>query len=555
MAYTRGKYSKRGSSDNAPPKVMKEEKYFPPSPQQSVIYDWITNGKGNALIEAVAGAGKTSTLLESLSYMKGTVAFAAYNKKIADEIDQKIGARLANGRINSYSVQPTAGTFHSFGFRAWRQSARGSVKLDYKKTANLMTELAIPPPYQEFVKKAYSLGKQMGIGALVPMTSQPAWDHIVTHFDLEDMLRPQDSFVSPFDSDDDTEYFNQDLTADEGIKHTIRMLVRSIELADTAIDFDDMIYMPLVMNIRLQQYDWVLIDEAQDSNPTRRELAKRMLSPISGRLIAVGDPAQAIYGFTGADSDSLDVITQEFHTVRLPLTITYRCPKAVVRLARTWVDHMEADPSAPEGEVTTETLDDLMTGDTADLRMRFHPNAAILCRNTKPLVELAFKLIARDVACHVEGKDIGYSLILLIDKFPRVRNLEVLSDKLRDHADRETEKLRGKGQEYRAEALNDRVDALCEIIKRMDPNNNVADLKKKINDLFADIEPGVPSPNMTLSTIHKSKGREWPLVYWLGRTKYQPSKYATQDWQKLQETNLMYVAATRSQGKLVEVQV
>lgn len=557
MVYNKayGKSRDRGTPKPIPTQV--EDKQHPPSVQQQRIYDWIIDGTGNALIEAVAGAGKTSTLLDAVAYMRGTVAFAAYNKKIADEIDNKLTRRIASGRVLSSVVQPQAGTFHSFGFRTWRKYARSNVKLDYKKTANLITELAIPLGYQEFVKKAYSLAKQTGIGALVPFSDTVAWSSMVDHFDLEELLKAPtfgDS-SSPF-GDDDT-YFESaaDLNVDDAIKHTIRLLKRSIEVADTQIDFDDMIYMPLYANLEFDKYDWVLIDEAQDSNQTRRAMAARMLKPSTGRLIAVGDPAQAIYGFTGADADSLDIITKTFNAVRLPLTITYRCPKAVVELAHTWVSHMQADPSAPQGEVSTSTLEELMQGDTAELRVKFHPNAVVLCRNTKPLIELAYKFISRDVACHVEGKEIGYSLILLIDKFPRVRNLEILSDKLIDHAEDEGNKFISKGQGYRAEALRDRVDALVEIIKHMDPSNNVGDLKKKITDLFADIAPGVPSPNLTLSTIHKAKGREWPLVYWLGRSKYQPSRYATQEWQQVQETNLMYVAATRSQAKLVEVVV
>lgn len=555
MGYQKSRYQRteRGTPKPLPPPIV--EKIYDPSPQQQAIYDWITNGEGNAIIVAVAGAGKTSTLLNSLSYMKGSVAFAAYNKKIADEIAAKISSRIANGRINPNIVQPTASTFHSFGFQAWRRVARGQVKLDYKKTANLMTELAIPPSYQEFVKKAYSLAKQTGIGALTPISALPEWREMIDHYDLEDLLRPTEGegfgAVSPFEDDD---YFEEDLNIDTAIELTIKMLKRSIQIADTSIDFDDMIYLPVLHKIPMIQYDWVLVDEAQDSNRTRRALAKMMLKS-GGRFIAVGDPAQAIYGFTGADSDALEIIKHNFNAVELPLTITYRCPKSVVELAHEWVSHIEADPSAPEGTVETKTIDELMDGDTAELRARFHPNAAVLCRNTKPLVDLAYKFIQRDVACHVEGKDIGYSLILLIDRFPRVRNLELLVEKLQDHGEKEAKKLKDKGQEYRAEALWDRIESLINIAQRMDPNQSVADLKKKITDLFADIEPGVPSPNLTLSTIHKSKGREWPVVYWLGRGRYQPSRYATQSWQQNQEKNLMYVAATRSQSQLVEVVV
>jgi hypothetical protein len=64
----------------------------------------------NLVVVAVAGSGKTTTLVEACKRMKGQVAFAAYNKKIADEIKVRVSEF---GHVN-------AGTFHSFGFAAWR---------------------------------------------------------------------------------------------------------------------------------------------------------------------------------------------------------------------------------------------------------------------------------------------------------------------------------------------------------------------------------------------------------------------------------------------------
>ena len=48
---------------------------------------------------------------------------------------------------------------------------------------------------------------------------------------------------------------------------------------------------------------------------------------------------------------------------------------------------------------------------------------AILCRNTKPLVKIAFNLIKRGIPCHVEGRDIGAGLIKLVDRFEKARSV------------------------------------------------------------------------------------------------------------------------------------
>ncbi len=66
-----------------------------------------------------------------------------------------------------------------------------------------------------------------------------------------------------------------------------------------------------------------------------------------------------------------------------------------------------------------------------------------------------------------------------------------------------------------------------------------------IDQLFSDNVSGI----ISLSTIHKSKGREWKRVYWLDRLGTCPSPWAKQDWEKGQEINIQYVAATRSTSR------
>src|SRR4051812_27974484 len=87
---------------------------FVPSAQQAAVLDWVSRGRGSAFVEAVAGAGKTTTLIEVLKLTKGSVAFAAYNKKIADEIKEKVEPLGLGNRVR-------VGTFHSFGYAAIRK--------------------------------------------------------------------------------------------------------------------------------------------------------------------------------------------------------------------------------------------------------------------------------------------------------------------------------------------------------------------------------------------------------------------------------------------------
>ena len=493
------------------------------SPQQAAVLDFVRSGQGSALVTAVAGAGKTTTLIQAALAMQGSVAFMAYNKKIAVEIQERLKASGAPAQVK-------AGTFHSFGFQAWRRVAP-KVRVEDKKVFAIVDEMKVPDDLKSFVVRLVSLAKQRAVGVLSRIEDESVWHEMVEHFDVEELLESEGEL---------------DAQVQSGIEYAQQALYRSIDLDKTVIDFDDMIYAPLYHDSRMWQNDWVLVDEAQDTNPARRALAKKMLRP-GGRALFVGDPAQAIYGFTGADNDALDIISSEFGCTQLPLTVTFRCPKAVVARAQDWVSHITADASAPEGLVQTVTQDEFskIVPDASD---------AILCRNTKPLVELAYGYIRRGIGCHVEGRDIGRGLLSLAGKW-KTNSLDALQDKLACYLTRETERFLAKGQEDKAASLTDKVETLFVIIESLDGDATVADLRSAIERLFSDTPEGQQSRNLTLSTIHKAKGREWNRVFWFGRNRYQPSPFARQDWQLVQEDNLMYVAATRAKQTLVEVTV
>ena len=502
----------------------------PPSPQQRAVYKWVREGSGNLILIAVAGAGKTTTILNCACFMTGDVAMAAYNSKIAKEI----GAKL---RSVSSAKHVQSGTFHSFGLRNW-QKHTGKVyttengKLDPKKIRKIVeSQKQIKEPMQEFVCKLVSMAKQRGIGFLEHMNDEQAWLDMVEHYDLDDAL--------PEDHDGDM--------VGEGIALATGVLYASADRDEDVIDFDDMLYAPLYHGSRIWQNDGLLVDEAQDLNPVRRELARKMLSP-SGRAIFVGDPAQAIYGFTGADNDSLEIIEREFKCQKLLLTVTFRCPKAVVDVARQYVSHITAADTAPEGVVSSIRQEDFakLNGD------HINASGAMLCRCTAPLVKEAFGLIRRGIPCHVEGKEIGQGLINLTRKW-KTNSLMVLIDKLMEFKRKEVEKFLLAKQDDKAEALSDKIDTLLVIAEDLPDDATVNALRAKITGLFGDTPEGQRPPHFTLSTVHKSKGREWQTVYILDRAKLMPSKFARQDWQKEQEKNLIYVAVTRSQGTLIEV--
>ena len=491
------------------------------SPQQQAFIDWAVTGRGSCVLEAVAGAGKTTTLLAAAEQMPGTVAIMAYNKKIADEIKGKLAKRGVDWK------KAEAGTVHSFGFRAYRK-AHPQVRVDEHKVRDILDRL-VPPAHalagwRGEAAKLVGLAKQMALGIVGRADDYAAWMKMAEHFDV-------------FDDDDD--YVKPPVR--EVIELAQKALAESNQDLAT-IDFDDMVYLPLLLRLRFWQYDVVMVDEAQDTNAARRALVRAIVKK-GGRVVAVGDRHQAIYGFTGADADSLDLIAQDFNCVKLPLTTTYRCPKSVVAFSKQWVGHIEAASTAPDGKVSTSTMEDFLGRTEFD-------GSAVLCRTTKPLVALAFTLIRRKVPCRIEGRDVGERLKKLITRW-KVKALDALEDRLEAYLARETTKCLAKKQETKLAEIEDVVETIRVIVDQCRKENKhaVQDAADYVSAMFGDNVGGM----LVLSTIHKAKGREWRRVFWLDRRGTCPSKWARQEWQQSQERNLCYVAATRAQEELIDL--
>lgn len=484
------------------------------SPQQAAFIDWAINGKGSCVLEAVAGSGKTTTVLAAATQMSGKIAILAYNNKIAAEI---------KGKVEDLGIswqQVNAGTVHSFGFKALRKFWP-NVQVDEKKVDAIIEELAPESPFGPIVKQLVSLAKQSAVGVIHRMHDTKIWEHIVDHFDLLD---------DPFTSEDTPDI----------IALAIRVLKASNAMTGV-VDFDDMVYLPLVLPCKHFRYNAVFVDEAQDTNPARRELVKRLMMP-GARLIAVGDKHQAIYGFTGADNDSLDLIVRDFNAICMPLTVTYRCPKNIVAFAQQWVSHIQAADTAIDGEVSSAMLPEIIE------KLRGE-QAAILCRNVKPLVSVAFKLIKARIACRIEGRDIGKGLIKLATKWKSAKLIATYEEKLEKHLENSRRNFKDKPMKLQM------IEDQCEVIKlimsqcRAENKERMTDVVDWLNEMFADdVVSGI-----VLSTIHKSKGREWKNVYWLDRARTLPSRYAEKQWQLEQEANLCYVAATRAEERLTEI--
>ena len=487
----------------------------------------VENPKKSIVLEAVAGSGKTTTLLNTAKDMSGNTAIIAFNKAIAEELKRKL-VKMGLG-----FPQFQAGTCHSYGFSAYKKLVQTPI-VNSSKVFDIvedyfenMKNIDEPLPFElkSMVRKAVSMAKQNGIGVEghISIEDDENWDSIIEHYDINDSDKIENSEVI----------------------NVSKKILRLSNNQMNIIDFDDMIYLPLLYRAKFYTFDNVMIDEAQDINWVRREMASRMKKP-GGRIIAVGDRNQAIYGFSGADSDSLDLIRKKFNAVEMSLSVCFRCGTSIVDFSNRWNTKIKAKEGAATGVVENMLFEDFM-------KETLNSESVMLCRNTKPLVETAFKLIRQGIPVYVEGRDIGEGLKKLASRW-KVTDINDLVDRLETWKDKEVEKLTLKKKEAKIAGIMDQFETMMVIIDRCRAKHlhKVSDVLYEIESIFQD-SPNGKATHFTLSTIHRSKGREWKTVYWLDRVRTLPSKYAKQAWQIGQENNLCYVAATRAMERLVEV--
>lgn len=491
--------------ENLPIPVQQSKGEFVPTLQQAAIFAWGLENAGkpnkHLMVSARAGTGKTTTGVEFLKKLPSNLncCYVAFGKDIATELAVRIGKR-DNLRCS---------TFHSLGFSAccsWYRS----------KTSNKDAKLIVDED-----KVIHILGNVLNkliSGYLYPPVKQ-----------LVSLVKANLSGTSEEELDELANYHGIEMNGDrDQIFAAVNIVMAKCVEMYNVIDYDDMCYFPIYFNMNLWKYDFLFTDEAQDVNKNQMELAVRSLKP-AGNMIAVGDDFQSMYGFRGADVNAIPNIIERLKMEVLPLSVTRRCPKAVVKLVNDEMPEIDfsANDDAPEGLVRyiSEMLAD----------MEYKEGDMVLCRTNAPLIKPAFALIRRGIKAIIRGRDFGKGLILLVRKM-KANNLMDLLNKLSVYKDKEVAKLEAANKNNQAQTLMDKVDT---IIALCDGVETVGEVEDKIEMIFSEGKQGVQ-----FSSIHRAKGLEAERVYLL-HPELLPHPMAKQPWEKDQERNMKYVAYTR----------
>lgn len=476
-----------------------------PTIEQLEIISAVKNSSENILINALAGAAKTTTLeLICKALPVQPILSLAFNKRIADEMSIRLPGHVQCRTLNS------------IGHRVWGQACSTRLVLNSKKSYEILSQIcsglkgaAKNEAYATFsdTLKIISHAKLSGY---VPDGCYPHAKRLIeaAEFWAEYWEKWDHDEINPF-------------LVDEVLKESIKRAYAG------EIDFDDQIYMPTLFGGTFPSFPLVLVDEAQDLSPLNHAMLKKL---VVKRLIAVGDPFQSIYGFRGAMQGGMNSLVRTFSMKEMQLSISFRCPRSIIKRARFRAPHMQWPEWATEG--TVNELSGLQIQWSANL---IPDGAAVICRNNAPLFSLAFKLLKSGRGVTIVGSDIGPSLIKTLKKLgPEDMNFEQTKSAIKEW---ERERLRKKKSEG---PVRDKAECLRVFA---DVGGSLAGAIAYAESIFKHTGP------IQLLSGHKSKGLEWKNVFHLDPWLI-PSQYALTPEEIDQEQNIRYVIETRAKETL-----
>ena len=463
------------------------------TPQQRAVFEHAAGAPGHLVVQAYAGAGKTTTTVEACARLPpgSRALLVAFNKSIAEEL----AARAPRGA--------EVCTLHALGFRALR-GAWGRVAVDRQRGRTILRRLGVRGAALREVGDFVALCKARLQVDPAKIASAPQALEAATAAGLK--------------------------TTAELAEVVVRAMAASLE-PSPEVSFDDMVFAPAAAGWSTGAYTHVFVDETQDMSRAQLALARAALAP-GGRMVLVGDRNQAIYSWRGADVGAMDRMRRELGAAELPLSVSYRCARAVVAVANEVVPGIEAAPGAPAGVVRTCAAgdEDWAEGDF------------VLSRVNAPLVRHALAALRRGVRARIQGRDLGEGLAAWVRGLGAGSAADLVR---RAHAWRAQqlaamEALLAEGEELDEDAAREVEDRCATVEALADGCARSEDVVRRLQALFSDDGPG-----LVFSSTHRAKGLERERVWLLADT-YRPSRSD-------EEQNLWYVAVTRARRELVFV--
>ena len=344
----------------------KEEEFNPNEEQRDVI----KFGKGNLLVEAGPGSGKTTVIVERIKYLLDhdvepeSFLVITFTRKAADNLQRKLKKDLGKGIVEKMQIS----TIHSFC-------------LEFLKTKNQILNLIDDDSGERknlFVQKnkdylgfnGVHIAKDHQISSIVEKYAEYTnfavdIDGLIEYVDSEKTYSPEyEDFIS------ENEYFSTKKIKEAGFydedwynarfQQVAKSYRKYLELLDnkSLVDYNTL-QLKTLEELKLNpetDYKTILVDEFQDTDPLQYEIF-RILLKQADYFTAVGDIDQRIYSFRSTFKDYFDEMENEFETTRISLDCNYRSTRNIVSLTDSFIKYQRSENSQKDLKAYNDEYD------------------------------------------------------------------------------------------------------------------------------------------------------------------------------------------------------
>jgi DNA helicase-2/ATP-dependent DNA helicase PcrA len=552
----------------------------------------VTHGSGPSLILAGAGSGKTKVLTHKVAYLIGehrvdptSILMVTFTNKAAEEMKNRIRLLLSGGQEGKSDAMPVSGTFHSLCARILRQSGAA---------------MGLRPDFL-----IYDAGDQQDLVKQIMVKMDISQKNFHPGAILHTISEAKNELIGPTEYPQFARGYFQETVAKV-------YLAYQKELAEVgAMDFDDLIMATVRLFSRdeatLKQYQsrfrHVMVDEYQDTNHAQYTLS-RMLAGGYRNITVVGDAAQSIYKFRGADFHNIVNFKNDYPDAKeFHLDRNYRSTQTILDAAYSVISHNQSHPILKLWTDKT-TLDRIGIYDarsehdeatflvtTVLQSHRSYSDFAVLYRTNAQSRTIEEAFLRSGIPYTLVGGTRFYERKEIRDVLSYLRLLNHRKDQV-SYA--RAEKI-GKGRlerfikfadDYAADQaliglttmeLMDRILDVTRYLDLYDANDeeqayrleNIKELRSVAAE-YPDLtqfletvalleEDARPSKKaaargnaVTLMTLHSAKGLEFPIVFMVGMEEgLFPHSRSLMDREELEEERrLCYVGITRAKEKL-----
>ena len=291
---------------------MKLLSHLNPPQKEAVLH-----GEGPLLILAGAGSGKTRVITHRIAHLiqergvrPGNILAVTFTNKAAGEMAERVRRLLGGGDV------PQISTFHAACGRILR-------------------------------REIHHLGYEPSFAIYDDRDAERLLKDVLTELDLDDKRFPPKGIAARIDDFKNRGLFPGDLDAvatgdvyNERVVQIYAAYQKRLKKCN-ALDFGDMLIQavrlleefPEVRRQYQERFQWILVDEYQDTNPVQYKLI-RLLAGERRNLCVVGDDDQSIYSWRGADIRNILEFEKDFPGVRvIRLEQNYRSTATILRAA------------------------------------------------------------------------------------------------------------------------------------------------------------------------------------------------------------------------------